>query len=244
MSDTHMNGGRVIKLKPIVTQTDKAHYLTPEEQVRSDLQQAQQSLQQIKEESASLLKKTDEQIELAKSNWEKEKKTLIESAKHEGYQDGFQSGKQEGLSTYETKLDELNQLTDKALKEYHQTVEKSTTEIIKIALHTAEKILDQKITEEPTAFLQMVQKSIKELKDQSIISIYLHPSNYEFVLQQKEELMQIVNEDTKLAIYMKDSIQENGCRIKHPFGELDIGLDTQLKQIREVLHEIELENRQ
>lgn len=218
--------------------------ITPEEETQAELQQALQSLGEVKEERALLLQQTQDEIKEAKLNWEDEKKRLIEKAENEGYQAGYNSGKEEGMLSFQEKLNEINQLTDKAMKEYQQTVEKSTEEIITIALHTAEKIVDQKITDDPASFLHIVQKAIKELKDQSIISIYLHPANYDFVVQQKEELLQILDDDTKLAIYVKDSIEMNGCRIQHPFGELDIGIDTQLKQIREVLHEIVLEQKQ
>ncbi|CDO02235.1 flagellar assembly protein H [Oceanobacillus picturae] len=244
LSDSNVTGGKVIKIKPVITRNDVAAGVETEEQVQAELRKAQQTFEEVKENTAKMLQQTHDKIEQAKLNWEEEKKKLVEQAKRDGYQDGFNSGRDEGLLVYQTKLDELNQLTERAMKEFQQTVEKSTDEIINIALNTAEKIIDQKITEEPTSFLHIVNKAIKELKDQSIISIYLNPANYEFVVQQKEELLQILDDDTKLAIYIKDTVEENGCRIQHPFGELDIGIDTQLKQIREVLHEIVLEQKQ
>ncbi|WP_042223771.1 flagellar assembly protein FliH [Oceanobacillus manasiensis] len=244
MSDSHVTGGRLIKIKPVRTSNDVEKGLDTEAQVQAELQVAQESLVEIKEKTTKMLEETHKEIEQARLSWEDEKKFLIEQASNDGYQDGFNKGKEEGWLAYEAKLDEVNQLTDRAMKEFEQTVEKSTDEIINIAIHTAEKIIDQHIKEEPTSFLQIIKKAIQELEDQSIISIYLNPKNYEIVVQQKEELLQILNDDTKLAIYLKDTIEENGCRIQHPFGELDIGIDTQLKQIREVLHEIVLEQKQ
>ena len=90
----------------------------------------------------------------------------------------------------------------------------------------------------------VVALEIKEIKDQSVVSIYLHPANYEIVLEQKAELKKMLETDTKLSLYINDELAENSCVIKHPFGEIDASVDTQLEAIRNVLKDLTMEQEQ
>jgi flagellar assembly protein FliH len=196
----------------------------------------------ILSERDTLIQETKEMIEQEKKQWEEEKKQWIETAKAEGFQTGISLGKEEGLQQYRQLLNEANDLTVLALKDYHTTLEKHSEKILDLAIHTAEKILNQQLTTEPDIFISIVKSAIKEIKDQPIISIYLHSSNYQTVLQQKEELVQLLENEAKLAVYIRESITVNSCLIEHPYGQIDASVDTQLQQIRSVIHEVVAES--
>ncbi|WP_205135538.1 flagellar assembly protein FliH [Virgibacillus halotolerans] len=209
-----------------------------------ELEEARNELETILSERDILIQETKEKVEQEKQQWESQKKQWIEAAKAEGFQAGFSQGKDEGLQEYQQLLHQANDLTTAALKDYHATVEKSSEEIINLAIHTAGKVLDKQLTVDPNTFLTIVKSAIKEIKDQPIISIYLHPSNYQVVLQQKEEIALLLENEAKLAIYTRENIAENSCLIEHPFGQIDASVDTQLQQIRNALHTIATENKQ
>lgn len=209
-----------------------------------ELEQAQKDLDTIVKEKDSLLQETKKKIEQEKQQWEKEREQWIEEAKTLGYNAGFKEGKEEGRLTYQQLLDEANTITDTALKDYHATVEKSTETILDLSIHTAEKIMNRQLTDEPNKFNDIVMAAISEIKDQPIISIYLHPTNYKAVVQQKGELVQLLENEAKLSIYTRENIAEHSCLIEHPFGQIDASIDTQLGQIRSALQTVVTEKRQ
>src|SRR5699024_4681247 len=102
----------------------------------------------------------------------------------------------------------------------------------------------QKIDYDPNVMVSIVAAAIKEIKEQSIISIYVHPNHYQVMLQQKKELENVVDGDSKMAIYIDHELTEQGCRIEHPFGQVDASVETQLSQIHDILQSIVMENRQ
>lgn len=212
-------------------------------EIQKDLEQVQNELNDLLKEKESLIQETKDTINHEKNNWEIEKQQWIEEAKEQGHNEGFKVGKKESLQSYQQLLDKANSLTASALKDYHLTVEKSNETILDLAIHTARKILNQQISENPNEFLTIVHSAIKEIKDQPVITIYLHPDNYENVLQQKEELVQILENESKLSIYSKEDIAVNSCLIEHPFGQIDASIDTQLKQIRSALYTVAMENK-
>ncbi|MEC5422694.1 flagellar assembly protein FliH [Virgibacillus sp. C22-A2] len=244
MSKLHTE--KIIKIKPIefLRKRDDHTASLSEDSIQEELKQAHDELQNLLKEKELLVKETTAEIEAAKENWKTEKQNYIKEAEHIGYEAGYKNGKEESLEKYRHLLDKADSITKSALSDYHTTIDKNEETIIELAIHTAEKIMNQKIAEDPDAFLSIVKTAIGELKDQSVITIYLHPVNYQFVLQQKEELNQILENEAKLSIQVNEEVAENGCLIQHPFGQLDASIDTQLQQIRDALHELAMENKQ
>ncbi|UJL47936.1 flagellar assembly protein FliH [Virgibacillus sp. NKC19-16] len=241
---SHLNEHRVIEIKPIqFSKKTRDECLKQENNLQDEINKAKDQLQSLYDQKELLLHETKVQIEKEKRDWEDEKQQYIERSKEEGYKAGFLQGEEASLAKYQHIVDKANTMTDEAIRDYHSTIDKSEEAILDLAIHIAENIMKQKLTDEPNSFLSIVKAAIKELKDQSVISIYLHPTNYEYVLKQKDELVIILENEIKLAIYVNEDIQENGCLIKYPYGQIDAGIDTQLKQIRNVLHEITTETK-
>ncbi|WP_449353948.1 flagellar assembly protein FliH [Virgibacillus natechei] len=232
---------RVIGIKPITfLEKDRPD---EENNHQGEINKTKDQLQHLNDQKEKLLLETKTQIKKEKEDWENEKQQYIKEAMEEGYQAGFSQGEEAGLEKYQDLLDKANAITDESIRDYHATIDKSEEAILDLAIHIAGNILKRRLTDDPSSFLSLVKAAIKELKDQSIISIYLHPTTYKYVLKQKDELVLILGNETKLAIYVHEDIQEDGCLIEHPYGQIDAGIDTQLKQIRNVLHEITMETK-
>ncbi|WP_196493848.1 flagellar assembly protein FliH [Ornithinibacillus caprae] len=246
MSDSQK---RLIQIRQIQVKKEQQEQL--EATVENTVVEEEKTLQAIRNEVEELLiqkdtiiQETKEEVEQEKINWEQEKQQYIELAKQEGYQAGFNLGKDEGLAEYQGLIAQANSIIQSATNDYHTTIEKSEDSIVEMAVFVAEKILKQQITEKPETFLHIVREAIDSLKDKSSISIYLHPNNYEAVLQQKNELKQIVTNKAELSLYVDEKATEGSCVIEHPFGKIDASIDTQLLQIRDVLHVVVMENKQ
>lgn len=240
----------MIEIKPIelITKKDKNKQQHQEADrktlLQNDVRTYERQISDLKKRKELLRQEIKHEIAQEKEQWEHEKKALMKEAHDKGYEDGFNIGKQESLNKYNALIDQANELIEQATKDYHATIEKSEEMIVDLAIHTAERIMQQKITDDPKNFLPIVSSAIHEIKDQSTISIYLHPNNYEVVLQQKAELADLLDGDTKLSIYINQHLKENDCMIEHPFGQIDASVDTQLIQIRKALQEFVMEKKQ
>lgn len=198
-------------------------------------------LSNLKLEKDRILTKAITEIKTEKEKWVEEKKSLEELAKQEGFQAGFAAGEKKALEQYVQKLDEANKVVDIATTDYHKTLDQSEDTIVKIAVYIAEKIIKDQIDNDPNKFKNIVEAAITEIKDQSVVAIYLHPNEYQFVIDQKQELKNALDGDAKIEVYADHKLAKKSCLIKHPFGEIDASVDTQLEQIRSALEELALE---
>lgn len=235
---------REIKIKPIELVRKQTAETDPEQEsavIEEKLAAAKQELELVMQETSKLKENAKASIEKEKESWINEKQRLVEEAKNEGYQAGFEQGKNESLHVYHETINNANRIVDLVKVDYQVTLEKTEEVIVQIAMHTAEKIINQQLQENPEQFVHIVKTALKEIKDQTVISIYLHPANYENVLQQKAELKRILEQETKLSLYIDEELKENSCIIEHPFGRIDASIDTQLEKIREALEELVME---
>lgn len=237
---------RVIQIKPLdyFKQQQEKETGTPQDELANQkdmIASTKQELDQLKQEKEQLLQSVQQEIETEKNNWQTEKEQWIEQAKEEGFNKGIQLGKEEGYSQYQSLIEQANAIISSAQKDYYQTIEQNEETIINLAVHTAEKILQLKIEQEPEVFSNIVQTAIQNIKNQSKITIYLHPTNYQFVLNQKNELMRLLDKEATLSIYINEGLANNACVIEHPFGRIDASIDTQLEEIRQILQELAME---
>jgi len=238
---------KVIQVKPVEyfqNQNQRTNHSNNEKAViEGKIINAKQELEDVKKEKEELIQAVNDEIAKEKRNWQKEKEKWIKKAQEEGYNEGVALGKQEVYNQYKTLLNQANAIIESAQKDYHSIIEKNEETIIDLAIHTAEKIVRKKISDEPKDFINIVKEAIKDLKDQSTVTIYLHPDNYQLVLNHKNELLRTLDNQAALSIYINEELSENACLIEHPFGKIDAGVDTQLEQIRKILQELSMETR-
>lgn len=235
---------RTIEIKPVEVISDEAAYSQDMDlreeaaKTREVVDKYKAEIEQLEKQRRELKEQTEQEIEKKKQEWEAEKKTWIEQAREEGYQAGFTSGEKDAREKYKEYVSQANSLVTAAQKDYEKTVAASDEAIVQLAMQAAEKIIVQQIDVEPGAFLNIIKAAIKEIDNQSEVAIYVHPGNYEFVLQQKDELKRILEDNLKLFIYANENLKDNACLINHPFGQIDASVDSQLEEIRTSLLEV------
>lgn len=203
----------------------------------TQLETLNQSLQQLSEEKERKQKEIKTVIDEEKLQWEETKKIEKKKAQKAGYQVGYDAGETEALHIYKKQLEEVNQLVESAQADYYRTIEKHQEAIIHLAMTTAEKIIRQKMQEDKELVMSFVKEAIEELKDTSHITIYVHATQYQTMINQKQELEQLIEDRDMLSVYTNNQLQKDDCIIKHPFGEVEVGVDVQLKQIKDALAE-------
>ena len=238
---------KIISLKTITS--DQINGSSNQSNVEEEFVSLQMKVENVKQELVSLeqqkekrIQELQKTIDEKKQAWEKQKEVEKQAAQEEGYRTGFEQGKEEAKAKYKERIDQVNELVQLATNDYYQTVKKHENTIIKLAILTAEKIINQQIAADPSNFLSIITKAIEELKDHSHVTIYVHPNEYSFVVKQKEELEQLVEEGEMISIYIDQQLNPGDCVIKHPFGQLNVGIDSQLQQIKNALVENIMEN--
>lgn len=151
------------------------------------LDHARQEAGKIYEKASAELEQVRRQIEEERSSWETEREALIDQAKQEGFQAGFEEGKAEARSAYQAYLDEANAIVRAARRDYEEKIEQSSEEIVELAVSLAKKVWNQK-ADDKEAFTALVKQVLSEMKEFDDIAIYVDPEYYTEVQSHKTNL--------------------------------------------------------
>ncbi|PKG25170.1 flagellar assembly protein FliH [Niallia nealsonii] len=199
-------------------------------------------IEQANEEANAILMQAHQQIEqekqqlqIEKQNWQEEKMQLIEEAKQHGYNVGLEEGRTIGYQEYGEYIQMAKDVIELSKHDYQSYLDSAERTILNLAIKAAEKIMNSKIEQDKSHFLNVVKKVLQEGRGIKEVQLHVHPVHYQYVLSEKEELLSLFPIQPNLFIFPNTGISENGCVIETNNGKIDATIDTQLKMLKQKL---------
>ncbi|HEY9578153.1 MAG TPA: flagellar assembly protein FliH [Pseudobacillus sp.] len=209
-----------------------------EEDKKKIIEEAEAAARNIIAQAEQRRQEIEQEIESEKQSWEAEKQSLAEQAYGEGFHVGQEQGHKAGYDDYIGLIETAKETVECSKKEYEINVQRSEKLVLDIAIKSAEKIVNQKLQEDEQVFLGMIKQALKDMPDQKELQIHVHPAHYSLVVSQKEEIDAMFPIDTLCYIYPNEKLEEDGCYIETSHGRIEVGLDSQLQQLRKQLFEL------
>ncbi|GGM21360.1 putative flagellar assembly protein FliH [Paraliobacillus quinghaiensis] len=207
------------------------------ENIQKQQVQAEEELKLTRDKVDQLLADTKKRIETEQEQWKEEKARWVEEAKQQGYQDGFQLGKQESITEYKKLLEQARKIVELAEQEGEAILAQSEPKILRLGLVAASKIIHQEL-EKSDAYIDIVRNVLREVQEQPLVRIKSNPADYEKMQKYKDELRLIIDTKAELTFYPDEALTEGACVIETPFGKIDASVDSQLETLRHSLFDL------
>lgn len=202
-------------------------------------------IQKAEKQAAAILQKAEEAAQLKmeelkqqEANLESRMNAVLEEAKVQGYEIGYNQGRKDGEQSIQDSVEEAQQLIEVARDDYWSKLQEAEPTIVKLAIKISEKMLGSTLDAQPEKWGSAVKTALKEVKDHENIKISVHPSKYDITVQQKKELKAVVHDSTDIIIYPDEELVETACVIETSFGTIDASFDSQLSVIKKRLLEV------
>jgi len=240
LTNTEENSGKTIEIR-------NYHYQSPtieeqtDNQVTSHLiiEDARREAQHIQEEAKQKAQKIYKDIEQAKSHWElTEKQQYIQIGYDEGFIEGSEAGRNQGLTEYTNCIDIAKNVVETTKMDYLDKLAKAEQTILDLGVQVASKIIGIQLEKSDEAFVSLVKRAIKEARDYSEVQLHIHPNHYQSIQSQKEELQAIFPKEINVYIYPDADLNENSCIIESANGRIDASVDSQLAEIKRKLADV------
>lgn len=196
--------------------------------------QAEEILIKAQEDADNIRK----EIMTEQSSWDEEKRRLIALAREEGFKQGYEEGKMQGYNEYQLQIEKANQITNEMKEEFIRHIEASEKVILDLGMKAAEKILQVTLNNDPESFNSLVKQVVKEVRNAKEVHIYIHPDQFNFVLQSKDELDALLPINQQCYLYTNDQLHSFQCLIETTSGRIDASIDSQLSELKMKLMEI------
>src|SRR5438128_2631407 len=108
-------------------------------------------------------------------------------------------------------------------------------ELLELALGVARKVVQQELAERPEIWLGMIRAAVKRAVDRERIVLRVPPPLMAFLRGSLAALRASLEEVKDLELVEDASLPTGGCVIESRFGEVDIGVETQLERCERAL---------
>jgi len=108
-------------------------------------------------------------------------------------------------------------------------------ELLELALGVARKVVQQELAERPEIWLGMIRAAVKRAVDRERIVLRVPPPLMAFLRGSLAALRASLEDVKDLELVEDPSLPAGGCVIESRFGEVDIGVETQLERSERAL---------
>lgn len=203
------------------------------------LEDARKEAKRIVDEATQKAQIIYQNAEQAKSDWEQtEKQQYIQAGYDEGYNDGLETGRIQGLAEYTNFIEIAKDVVEAAKMDYQDKIIKAEQTILDLGVEVAGKIIGVQLDKSEESFISIVKRAVKEARDYTEVELHIHPSHYQSVLAQKEELQAIFPKEINIYIYPDADLNERSCIIESANGRIDASVDSQLAEVKRRLTDL------
>ncbi|MEK5206569.1 flagellar assembly protein FliH [Psychrobacillus sp. FSL H8-0510] len=197
--------------------------------------------QEIAEKRALLTKdieETKQYVENQLNAWEEEKIVYQQQAYDEAFIQGLEEGRLKAQADMQSSLKLANDTMEIAHENAANYLQQQEQVILELALRTAERIIATKLEDNEELFLSIVKRGLKEAREMKVIKLYVSPTYFELVSNNREELSSIFPVDVPFMVFVDEDMNETDCYIETNHGRIVVSIDEQVQELRRKLVDI------
>ncbi|MFC5603062.1 flagellar assembly protein FliH [Sporosarcina koreensis] len=202
------------------------------------LKDARRQIEMEKAELEQMRQMAQEDVAAMQAAWEQEKTTLQQQAYEEGFQVGYEEGRNKSISDMSESVKAANEITIQSKGNALKYLDEQERVILEIAMKTAERILGKTLEEDEEAFLSIVKRGLKEAREMKEVKLYVPVSHYELISSNRAELASIFPPDIPFLIFANEDFDMDDCIIETNQGRVVVSVDEQLNELKEQLVEM------
>lgn len=201
-----------------------------------------------KKDAAVIMARASENAEKVLSDARKQAETMRAESARQGYEDGYETGYREGSEKAEQEMHEvLSRQSEQFQTELAQAVKaieqakeislsKYLNELKDCSLAIAEKVIHISLKSSGEVIKRMIIAETEKLQKMAWVKIYMDKTDYEAMIRADADILSELSHLSDNIKFIVMEREKNGsCIIEMPNEIVDIGVDTQLDNIKEIL---------
>ncbi|MGE5473450.1 MAG: FliH/SctL family protein [Ignavibacteriales bacterium] len=191
-----------------------------------------------RKKAEEILEKTKQQaekiIEEAMSKVEEEREIILEQAKKNGFDEGYN----QAIGQCEDLINEAGIIKQQAFEEYQHILNGAEEEILSLIFDITKKVIGREISEGKNEILFMVRQALETCTHKDYVLLKVSEDDYKTALDSKNKILAMAKGVGELEIKTDHSLEKGSCLIETPFGAVDGSVKTRIEQIEKVFYSL------
>ena len=160
------------------------------------------------------------------------RKTTLEEAKAQGYEEGYQTGISEVEEQKARLLEEKKQLE----AEYQQLIDDLEPKFVETLTDIYEKVFQVDLKKQHDIVIHLLSSTLHKIEGSGNYLIHVSKEDYSYVnLKKKDVLASVLSPNASVEVVEDMTLEPNDCIIETDGGVFDCGLGTQLEDLSQKL---------
>jgi len=172
------------------------------------------------------------------SNAYDQAKGIMEQAKAEGYQDGYNRGVDDSQDIAKQIVDEALHIKEEWSQMRFNLMKETEVEMVNIVIEAIEKILEYKVETDQTLIESLIKQGIGRVTKSHLVSIRVSNEDYNHALSIKPMIIATSDKIEDIEIKRDPTLENGSCIIDTDSGSIDSGIQTQLEQIKKIFDDL------
>ncbi len=153
---------------------------------------------------------------------------IRDTAREEGYQSGYNEGRQRASKELEEKKAELEQERLRQQKQYDEQLADMEPQLLDVIIRVVEKVFHIQFDDKKDILLYLIGNAISGIEGCRSFQIRVGADNYQFMNAHKAEIVDRIGEDVSIEVIADNLIAEDKCMLETDVGVFDCSLSVQL----------------
>lgn len=230
--------------------SSKKSYIDPEE---AEAKTSMCIIDAAKEEARQQIVKAGDRVKKIMDEAAFEAEQIKENAKEEGYREGYLQGKEEGraevrkeylqeiegnLNAFQQEIEEILAALERAKE---SCLKNHLDELKDIAVAIAEKVIHVSLETSGEVMKRMIIAATEKLKKTAWVKIYIDKYDYEMMMEVDTDIIdELSHLSDNIKFIVMDKEDKGNCIIEMPEEIVDVSVNTQLENIKDILENVHL----
>lgn len=186
-----------------------------------------------REDAEMILRESEYEAARILENASREAAERVQAIEEEAWQRGYAEGSEAAQRQYEMLLQEAENCCATAQVEHDRMLACMEAEMVSLVLEVAKKVIGQEMAVNQENLLYLVKQAIGKCSVRNGITLKVSKEDYPYLSENKDRLMSMVEGAGEIEIKQDFSLKAGACIVETPFGNVDAGVETKIRNIEE-----------
>ena len=186
---------------------------------------------QAKEQAEQIISEANAEAVMIHDKASKDADTLREMARQEGYQNGYESAKQQADEELQAGREELARREQQLQAQYEDAMAELEPKLLDTILTVFDEVFRMQFSGKREMLLHLVKNAMRGIRETRQYKVRVSEAEVSFLREHREELQEKVGEDVQIEIVMDPDLSESQCIIDADSGVYDCSLDVELDNL-------------
>ncbi len=199
--------------------------------------EAQSILSAAREEAAEIIDKAEQDARVITEDAIAKANTLYDNKREEAQEEGFAQGFDAGQSEAQVLIDEALMIKEEWTINRDQFIRRMEEDIINLCLKVVQNVINREI-EDSSYILDLIKKGIDNLTYTSSLVVRVSEYDYDFAIANKSKILAMSDGVEQIEVRKDLALDHTECIIDTDTGSIDIGISSQIKQVKQLFNTI------